>query len=106
MLRSVQVGFSRLQNLMTIARTIKLYSLPKASLRLYLLNFSPPNACSLSVCSVRAQQAPQLKGLRPMEEKDLPAAHKLLEGYLRNFKLAQEFDEVLLSDSILRERVC
>lgn len=47
-------------------RTIKLYKLP---------------------------EAPKTPGFRPMTEKDIPQAQKLLSKYLKKFKLVPDFDE-------------
>lgn len=52
----IEVGFSRLQPRMTMARTLKLYKLPAET--------STP-------------------GLRPMTPDDVPSAHKLLLEYLK-----------------------
>jgi len=54
----VEIGFSRLAPRMTMARMIKLYKLP---------------------------EKPATPGLRPMEPKDVPGAHQLLEEYLNKF---------------------
>jgi len=62
----IEVGFSHLAPRMTIARTIKLYKLP---------------------------DEPQLKGIRPLEKKDVPSACKLLNKYLEQFGLRQVFEE-------------
>mmetsp|Transcript_14771 Transcript_14771/g.22946 ORF Transcript_14771/g.22946 Transcript_14771/m.22946 type:complete len:430 (-) Transcript_14771:2557-3846(-) len=62
----IEVGFSRLQPRMTMARTLKLYKLPAET--------STP-------------------GLRPMTPDDVPSAHKLLLKYLKQFNLATEFTE-------------
>ncbi|KAI8466323.1 MAG: N-myristoyl transferase [Monoraphidium minutum] len=62
----IDVGFSSLAPRMTMARTIKLYKLP-------------PTAAT--------------PGLRPMVAADAPAVARLLNSYLRHFKLAQHFSE-------------
>ena len=62
----VEIGFSRLAPRMTMARMIKLYKLP---------------------------EKPSTPGLRPMEPKDVPSAHKLLEEYLGKFKLCVKFSQ-------------
>lgn len=62
----IEVGFSRLQPRMTMARTIKLYQLPKD---------------------------PLTPGLRALEEKDCKEAFTLLSKYLNKFQLAQQYDE-------------
>jgi len=60
----IDVGFSQLGKLMTLSRTMKLYKLP---------------------------DAPQLKGIRPLEAKDVPAAAKLLNNYLKKFSVRPHF---------------
>jgi len=62
----IEIGFSRLSTRMTMSRTIKLYQLP---------------------------QEPVTKGLRPIENKDIPQALALLNNHLKKFKLVQEFHE-------------
>lgn len=62
----VEIGFSRLAPRMTMARMIKLYKLP---------------------------EKPSTPGLRPMEPKDVPSAHKLLVEYLSKFKICVQFSE-------------
>jgi glycylpeptide N-tetradecanoyltransferase len=62
----VQVGFSRLGPKMTMARMVKLFKLP-------------------------AEVA--TAGLRPMEPRDVPSAHKLLMEYLEKFQLKIAFSE-------------
>ncbi|XP_006012294.2 glycylpeptide N-tetradecanoyltransferase 1 [Latimeria chalumnae] len=56
----IEVKFSHLSRNMTMQRTMKLYRLP---------------------------EAPKTPGLRPMERKDVPAVHKLLVEYLKQFNL-------------------
>ena len=70
----VEVGFSGLNRLMTVARAVKLYTVPAST---------------------------SLPGLRPMEAKDVPAVHKLLTGYLAKFDVApvytpEEVEHLLL----------
>jgi len=62
----VSVGFSQLNQRMTMARTIKLYKL---------------------------QDTPTIEGVRPMRDGDVPAVTKLLSGYLKNFRLSPEMTE-------------
>lgn len=62
----VSVGFSQLNQRMTMARTIKLYKLP---------------------------DTPTIEGVRPMRDDDVPAVTKLLSGYLKNFRLYPEMTE-------------
>lgn len=62
----IDVGFSRLQPRMTMARTIKLYKLP---------------------------DAPLTAGVRELQLSDIPAVTALLNDYLAGFKLAQVFKE-------------
>ena len=52
----IEVGFSRLAPRMTMARTIKLFKLP---------------------------DEPEIPGIRPMTEEDIPSACKLLDNYLK-----------------------
>ena len=52
----IEVGFSRLAPRMTMARTIKLFKLP---------------------------DEPEIPGIRPMTEEDVPSACKLLDNYLK-----------------------
>jgi glycylpeptide N-tetradecanoyltransferase len=59
----LEVGFTQLRKNMTVARTIKLYSLPKF---------------------------PQTPGIRPMAPGDCPAVTKLLNAYLQTFQLVRE----------------
>lgn len=62
----IDVGFSRLGQRMTMARTIKLYKLP---------------------------DEPQLTGLRLIEKRDVPSATKLLSNYLKAYQLAPQLDQ-------------
>jgi len=62
----IDIGFSRLQPRMTLARTIKLF---------------------------RVATTPQLPGIRAMEPRDVPAAFKLLSNYLKKFSLYQIYNE-------------
>lgn len=62
----ISIGFSRLAPRMTMARTLKLYKLP---------------------------EQPQTPGVRPMEDRDVPAVTKLLNTYLSNYKIAPVMDE-------------
>ncbi|KAG1667053.1 hypothetical protein FOA52_000416 [Chlamydomonas sp. UWO 241] len=62
----IDVGFSRLAPRMTMARTIKLYSLP---------------------------ESPVTPGVRPLEARDVPAVTKMLNEYLGCFRLTQVYDE-------------
>jgi len=62
----IEVKFSHLQPRMTIARTIKLYSLP---------------------------EKPQHNGIRAIEARDVPSATKLLNNYLKQFGVKSIFDE-------------
>lgn len=62
----VEIGFTRVTERMTLARMQKLNKLPKET------------------CT---------PGLRPMTEKDVPAAHALVSKYLEKFKLAVVFSE-------------
>eukprot|EP00455_Lapot_gusevi_P032501 TRINITY_DN3544_c0_g1_i1.p1 TRINITY_DN3544_c0_g1~~TRINITY_DN3544_c0_g1_i1.p1 ORF type:complete len:467 (-),score=153.07 TRINITY_DN3544_c0_g1_i1:186-1526(-) len=62
----VEIGFSRLMQRMTLSRLIKLYKLP---------------------------EQPQVPGIRPLEERDLPAARALLNDYLNRFRLVCIFSE-------------
>jgi glycylpeptide N-tetradecanoyltransferase len=55
-----------LQPRMTMARTIKLYRLPSST---------------------------ATPGLRPMEQRDVPAVTALLNGNLEQYKLTQHFSE-------------
>ncbi|KAG9337603.1 hypothetical protein JZ751_028455 [Albula glossodonta] len=57
----IEVKFSHLSRNMTMQRTMKLYRLP---------------------------EAPKTAGLRPMTHKDVPAVHRLLGEYLKQFNLA------------------
>mmetsp|Transcript_19914 Transcript_19914/g.29793 ORF Transcript_19914/g.29793 Transcript_19914/m.29793 type:complete len:414 (+) Transcript_19914:103-1344(+) len=62
----IGIGFSRLQPLMTLARTIKLYKVPKT---------------------------PQTPGIRQFNpQTDAKQCQEILMKYLKNFKLYQEFD--------------
>jgi len=61
----IEIGFSRLQPRMTLARTIKLYKVPTA---------------------------PTTRGLRPLEAKDCAEASVLLTTYLKKFQLCQSFE--------------
>ncbi|XP_066487403.1 glycylpeptide N-tetradecanoyltransferase 1 [Tiliqua scincoides] len=56
----IEVKFSHLSRNMTMQRTMKLYRLP---------------------------ETPKTPGLRPMEHKDIPAVHKLISDYLKQFHL-------------------
>jgi len=56
----IDIGFSHLQPRMTMTRTVKLYSLPKV---------------------------PALQGIRPLEKKDIPSAHILLNKYLAQYEV-------------------
>jgi len=60
----VDIGFSRLAARMTMARMIKLYKVP---------------------------EKPATTGLRPMEMRDVPSAHRLLDEYLTRFSLCVKF---------------
>lgn len=60
-----QIKFSHLSRNMTMQRTIKLYKLP---------------------------DSPKTPGYRALTDKDLPAAHKLLNAYLEQFTLKPAFD--------------
>jgi len=60
----VEIGFSRLGPRMTLQRSIKLHKLPSE---------------------------PQTKGLRALDQKDVPEACALLTGYLKKFQLAQHY---------------
>ena len=62
----IDIGFSRLQVNMNLNRTIKLFRVPK-------ITTTP--------------------GLRQLEAKDVPSACELLNKYLSNFALAQQFTE-------------
>lgn len=62
----IDIGFSRLQNRMTLSMTIKLYKVPKTT---------------------------QVPGMRKMERKDCKEACALLMNYLKGFKLHQSYDE-------------
>lgn len=62
----IEIGFSRLGQRMTLARTIKFYKLPDAT--------ATPR-------------------LRKMEQTDVPQVHKLLNDYLDKYKIAQVFTE-------------
>uniref|UniRef100_A0A7S4K4H0 Glycylpeptide N-tetradecanoyltransferase n=1 Tax=Guillardia theta TaxID=55529 RepID=A0A7S4K4H0_GUITH len=62
----IEVGFSRLQPRMTMARTLKLYKLPEEI---------------------------QLQGLRPIQKQDVPSVCRLLTAHLNKFKLASLFTE-------------
>ncbi|CAN0458458.1 unnamed protein product, partial [Laminaria digitata] len=61
-----QVGFSRLANRMTMARTLKLYKLPERT-----------NSANVT----------------SMTPEDVPSAHALLTTYLKQFKLAPQLSE-------------
>lgn len=61
----IGIGFSRLQPLMNMARTIRLFKVPNM---------------------------PQTPGLRELRPSDCKQCCKLLMGYLKKFKLHQEFD--------------
>jgi len=61
----IEVKFSYLKKNMTLARTIKLYKLPETT---------------------------TTKGLRPLRKEDCPQACKLLNDYLKNFKLYMQFE--------------
>merc|ERR1712151_30867 len=65
----IEVGFSHLGPRMTMARTIKLYKVP---------------------------DAPQLPGMREMQQKDITRVYELVTGHLKKFPLHPEFtaDEV------------
>jgi len=60
----ITVGFSSLAPKMTMKRTIRLYKLPEKTV---------------------------IPGFRIMVEQDIPAVHKLLTNYLKNFTLACDF---------------
>jgi len=62
----IEVNFSQLKPRMTMNRTIRLYQLPTE---------------------------PQLPGIRPLEERDIPSACALLKKYLSKFDLYLEFSE-------------
>eukprot|EP00903_Cladosiphon_okamuranus_P011709 g11012.t1 len=62
----IEVGFSRLANRMTMARTMKLYKLPDST-----------NSANVSA----------------MTPEDVPSAHALLTTYLKQFKLAPQLSE-------------
>lgn len=62
----ISVGFSKLSQRMTLARTIKLY---------------------------RLAEKPATPGLRPMERRDVPQVTALLAGYLKQYQLAPALDE-------------
>ncbi|CAM9319355.1 unnamed protein product [Ectocarpus sp. 13 AM-2016] len=62
----IEVGFSRLANRMTMARTMKLYKLPDST-----------NSANVSA----------------MQPEDVPSAHALLSKYLEQFKLAPQLSE-------------
>jgi len=62
----IEIGFSRLQQRMTLTRTIKLYKL---------------------------EDAPQTPGIRPLEVRDTSEVCHLLTNYLKQFDLCQVFHE-------------
>jgi len=62
----IEAGFSRLGPRISMKMTIRLYQLPPM---------------------------PHIKGIRPMEKKDIPSACKLLKDYLMKFDLAMQFSE-------------
>jgi glycylpeptide N-tetradecanoyltransferase len=62
----IAIGFSHQNKKLTLSATVKLYSLP---------------------------EKPLTPGLRPLEQRDVPAATVLLNTYLRSFHLAVEFSE-------------
>lgn len=70
----IDIGFTRLQHLMTMARTIRLYALP---------------------------DAPRTPGMRPLEGRDVPAACKLLNEYLEKFALHPHFTEAEFAHALL-----
>lgn len=70
----IEIGFSRLQQRMTISRLIKLYRLPKD---------------------------PVTPGIRPMQPKDVPQCCSMLNAYLASFKLRQFFTEEEFSHWLL-----
>jgi glycylpeptide N-tetradecanoyltransferase len=62
----IEIKFSHLKPRMTMARTIKLYKLP---------------------------DNPQVPGIRPLEDKDVPSARNLLMKYLSKFDLFMNFND-------------
>lgn len=62
----IDIGFSKLQPRMTMARTIKFY---------------------------KVADEPLTPGIRPMELKDVPQVHQLLNSYLERYQLASHFSE-------------
>eukprot|EP00124_Ichthyophonus_hoferi_P002132 Ihof_evm3s134 gene=Ihof_evmTU3s134 len=62
----IDIGFSYLPRGLTLQQLIRRHKLP---------------------------ENPTTKGMRPLEMKDVPSAHKLLSNYLQKFKLAPVFDE-------------
>ena len=62
----IDIGFSRLRQNMSISKTLKLYNLPEKT---------------------------ENKGLRILEENDCPKVMKLLNEYLKKFKISQMFSE-------------
>jgi len=62
----IEIGFSYLKPRMTMTRMVRLYKLP---------------------------DEPQVPGLRPLEERDVPQACELLMNYLREFDLYMHFNE-------------
>ncbi|KAI3437841.1 hypothetical protein D9Q98_000287 [Chlorella vulgaris] len=62
----ISIGFSRLAQRMTMARTLKLYKLP---------------------------DQPQTPGIRQMEDRDVPQVTALLADYLQKFQIAPVLDE-------------
>ena len=75
----IAVGFSHLAPRMTMARTLKLFKLP---------------------------EAPLTKGLRAMEDRDVPAVTRILEKYLGQYKLSPRLDEAEVRHwLVMREEV-
>jgi len=62
----IEVNFSHMKPRMNMSRTVRLYKLPNA---------------------------PEVSGIRPLEEKDIPVARKMLVDYLSKFDLYVDFTE-------------
>lgn len=63
---------------------------------LYKTGFShmPPNSSELrQKLKYKVETQPQIRGLRPMETRDVPSVRSLLTRYLERFHLRQEFSE-------------
>lgn len=73
----IDVGFSHLGPRMTMARTVKLFKVP---------------------------EKPQLRGIRPMQEKDVKRVWDLVRTYIKKFTLHPEFTEEEIKHWMLPRR--